>query len=93
MTTIKSQWAVITWKPPKKMGTGGSVWYNVYCMQCDIHSQVTAELSFTLTNLKAYFVYNITVFAVNNVTKAIGRRNGNKLYFRTLSGCECIIYI
>ena len=62
----------------------------VLCLQCDIRSHDTVKLSVNLTDLKTYSVYNITVFAVNNVTEAIGRRSKDEFYFETLSGCKFV---
>ena len=93
MTVIKSQWALISWKPPENRGTGGPVSYRIHCKQCDISMQFTEELYLNLTNLKTYTDYNIAIYAVNNVTKAIDKENFNKLHFKTLSGCKCIFLL
>ena len=88
MTVIRSEWAMITWNPPENAGTGDSVLYEVNCKQCDINVHVTANLSLNLTNLKTYTPYDITVFAENNVTKALEIRNFVRTHFKTLSGCK-----
>ena len=48
--------------------------------------RITGNLSYNLTGLNTYTTYNITVYAVNNVTAATGKEAFSKTHFKTNSG-------
>ena len=53
---------------------------------------ITGNLYLNVTGLKAFTDYTITVSSINNVTKAIGRKNESTISFKTFSGRKCIIF-
>ena len=50
----------------------------------------TTNLYYNLTGLNTYTTYNVTVYAVNNVTVATGKKEFSKIRFRTNSGRKYI---
>ena len=47
---------------------------------------ITGYLYFNVTGLKTFTDYTIKVSSINNVTKAIDRKNGSTILFKTVSG-------
>ena len=54
--------------------------------------KITGNLYLNVTGLKTFTVYTITVSSINNVTKAIDRKNGSRISFKTFSGRKYILF-
>ena len=52
----------------------------------------TGNLYLNVTGLKTFTKYTITVSSINNVTKAIDRKNGSRISFKTVSGRKFILF-
>ncbi|XP_065060999.1 ephrin type-B receptor 1-B-like [Rhopilema esculentum] len=83
---VKSQWALISWDPPSKKGTGNDIQFDVQCKGCETKNFLTRDLEYNLTSLKTYSFYEVTIFSINNVTKATGKSNSMTYRFQTLTG-------
>ena len=85
VTSILSTSALLKWTDPANAGTGDDLAYEI---QYGYNLRRTRHLYFSLTGLKRLAYHTVTVIAVNNVTRAINRRNGITVYFKTTSGCK-----
>ena len=86
-TSIGSTWASLKWERPAKEGTGDSVTYSMLFKHSALLTRLnTSNFYYNLTGLNTYTIYEVTVYAINNVTAATGKEAFSKMQLMTNSG-------
>ena len=84
--SITSNSATVIWNGSDSPGTGGPVQYKIVCNSCSgetVYTKNETRLNFTLSGLNSNTEYNISVIAVNNVTRLVGYWISVNVAFRT----------